>query len=131
MAIRNQPKDRDGHTEGPERQGQKCIERSGRVRRAATDNDEVRETGGEAEGVNQSPIRVPDRGLPPQDRPLLSAPGLCSEVRGPVSWESPWPFAEGPDKAPLSPWSLCPSPRWVSGGSRRRRGRPRAGRLGV
>lgn len=99
--------------------GTECIERSGRVRRAATDNDEVRETGGKAEGVNQSQIRVPDGGLPPQDRPSLSAPGLCSEVRGPVSWESPWPFAGGPDKAPLS---QCLSPWWVSGGSRRRRG---------
>lgn len=56
MIIRDQPRDRDGDTEGPERQGQKYIERSGRVRRAATDNDEVRKTGGEAEGVNQSQI---------------------------------------------------------------------------
>ena len=123
MIIRDQPRDRDGDTEGPERQGQKYIERSGRVRRAATDNDEVRETGGGAEGVNQSQIRVPDGGLPPQDRPSLSAPGLYSEVQGPVSWESPWPFAGGPDKAPLSPRSLwCLSPWWVSGGSRRRKG---------
>lgn len=49
--------------------GTEYIERSGRVRRAATDNDGVRETGGEAERVNQSQIRVPDGGSLPRTGP--------------------------------------------------------------
>ena len=74
MAIRDQPKDRDGHTEGRERQGQKCIERSGRVRHAATDNDEVRETGGEEERGQSKSDQSARQGAPSSEQALALCP---------------------------------------------------------